>query len=98
LPHQSEQVYLNPVLLHFAVNHAVELHAREGYLLAGRREALELATVGAMEGHPRRDCVTLGRDVLHREPKIGKRLREGSEELPPGLQALQVQGAGVPGT
>jgi hypothetical protein len=63
-------------------------------LLAGRREALELAAVGAMEGHPRRDRVPLGRDVLHREPKVAKCLREGSGELSPGLQALQVQGGG----
>ena len=63
-------------------------------MLAGRREALELAAVGATEGHTRHDCVPLGRDVLYGEPKIRERLYEGGGELPPDLQALQVQGSG----
>src|SRR5215203_3701283 len=33
-------------------------------------------------------------NVLHREPKVGKRLHEGGGELPPGIQDLQVKGAG----
>ena len=96
--HHTEQVNLNPVLLHLAVHHTVELHAGEGYFLAGRREALELALMGTFKRHPRRDRVPLGRDVLYGEPKIGKRLGEGGSVLPPGLQALQVQGAGASGT
>src|SRR5215210_6663181 len=87
--HQSEQVKLDPVHLHLAVHYAVELHASEGHFLAARRDALELAAVGAIEGHTRRNLLPLGRDVLHREPKVGERLREGAAELPPGLQALQ---------
>src|ERR687889_1473875 len=86
LSHQAEQVHLEPVLGHLAVHHAVDLDAREGHLLAGRRDALELATVGASEGYTRRDHVPLGEDVLHREPKVGKRLHEGGGELRPGLQ------------
>ena len=82
--HHTEQVNLNPVLLH----HTIELHAGEGYFLAGRREALELAPMGTFKRHPRRDRVPLGRDVLYGEPKIGKRLGEWGSELPPGLQAL----------
>jgi hypothetical protein len=39
LLHQTEQVYLNPALLHLAAHLAVELHAGERYMLAGQREA-----------------------------------------------------------
>src|ERR687890_1172536 len=94
LLHQTEQVHLKPVLGHLAVHHAVDLDAGEGHFLAGRWDALELATVGASEGHTRCDCVPLGRDVLYGEPKVRERLYEGGGELPPGLQALQVQGGG----
>src|SRR5215216_3278715 len=57
LPHQTELIKLEPVLLHLAVHHAVDLDAREGYLFVGRRDALELAAVGASEGNMRRDHV-----------------------------------------
>src|SRR5215204_4024788 len=77
------------MLLHLAAHHAVDLDAGEGYFLAGRRDALELAPVGTMERYAGRDLVPLGEDVLHREPKVGKGLHEGGGELPPGLQALQ---------
>src|SRR5829696_414978 len=77
---------LEPVLLHLAVHHAVDLDAREGYLFVGRWDALELAAVGASEGNTRRDHVPTGEDVLHREPKVGKSLHEGRGEPRPGLQ------------
>src|SRR5829696_5767590 len=93
LPHQTELIKLEPVLLHLAVHHAVDLDAREGYLFVGRWDALELAAVGASEGHTRRDHVPPGKDVLHREPKVGKSLHEGRGELRPGLQ---VKGAWEP--
>src|SRR5215204_4096079 len=66
LPHQTEQIHLEPVLLHLAVHHAVDLDAREGHSLLGRRNAPELAAVGAMEGNTGRDHVPLGEDGLHR--------------------------------
>jgi hypothetical protein len=45
--------------------------------------------VGAVEGHTGRTLIPHREDVLHREPKVGKRLHEGGGELPLGLQALQ---------
>src|SRR5829696_6323038 len=93
LPHQTEQVHLKPVFGHLAVHHAVDLDAREGHFLASRWDALKLATVGALEGHTRRDHVPPREDVLHREPKVGKSLHEGGSELRPGLQ---VKGAWEP--
>src|ERR687889_1583895 len=86
LPHQTEQVHLKPVFGHLAVHHAVDLDACEGHFFTGRWDALELATVGASEGHTRCDHVPTGEDVLHREPKVGERLHEGGGELRPGLQ------------
>src|SRR5919112_1667049 len=53
-----------------------------------------LAAVGTAEGHTRRHCVSLGRDVLYSEPKVREGLYEGGGVLPPGLQALQIQGGG----
>src|ERR687895_1431312 len=93
LPHQAEQVHLEPVLGHLAVHHAVDLDAREGHSLVSGRDPLELAAVGASEGHTRCDHVPTGEDVLHREPKVGERLHEGGGELRPGLQ---VKGAWEP--
>jgi hypothetical protein len=78
------------VLLHLTANHAVDLYAGEGHLLVGRRDALELAAVGATERHAGRHHVPFGEDVLHRESKVGECLPEGGEELRPGLG---VQGA-----
>src|SRR5918994_5961949 len=87
--HQTEQVKLHPVLLYLAVHHAVDLDAGEGYFLAGRRHALELALVGATKRYTSRYHLLHREDVLNREPKVGKRLREGAAELRPGLQAHQ---------
>ncbi len=53
------------------------LATRKGTPLDAQNNALELAAVGATEGHTRRDRVPLGRDVLYGEPKVRERLREG---------------------
>src|ERR671921_7813 len=86
VPHQTQQVHLEPVFGHLAVHHAVDLDAREGHFFAGRWDALKLATVGAPQCHTRRDHVFCREDVLHREPKVGERLHKGGGELLPGLQ------------
>ena len=39
LPHQTEQIHLEPVLLNLAVHHAVDLDARKGHFLVGRVRA-----------------------------------------------------------
>ena len=52
--------------------------------VGGSHKRYPAAAVGAMEGHTRRHHVSLGSDVLHREPKVGKGLPEGGEELRPG--------------
>src|SRR5215212_5930391 len=57
LLHQTEQIHLKPVFGHLAAHHAVDLDAREGHFLAGRWDALELAAIGASEGHTGRDHV-----------------------------------------
>jgi hypothetical protein len=46
-----------------------------------------------LEGNTGRDHVPPAEDVLHREPKVGERLREGREDLRPGLR---VQGTWEP--
>jgi hypothetical protein len=81
------------VLLNLAVSHAVDLDAGEGHFLAGRRHALELAAVGAVECHAGRYHLPRREDVLHRKPMVGKRLREGAAELRLGLQVQRAGGA-----
>src|SRR5918994_7215749 len=71
--HQAHAIELAAKLGDLAIGDAVEDNPRHRHPLAGRRDALELALVGAATGPPLGDSVSLDNDLLHRGVPVGER-------------------------
>src|SRR5918998_230054 len=91
LPHQAEQVHLEPVLGHLAVHHAVDLDAREGHSLVSGRDPLELAAVvprkatrAATMSSPEKMSSTVSRKSGNASTKAAVNCDQASKSSGPG--------------